>query len=274
MTDRYKALTTSFELKTVIGKRSFSRSYCDDVTGSQIYTTKPPVAKLSLTPIPQAINTNLSWDVSQSGSATGTIDRFSLTFGGPTSTGDLLNQDWAIDPLTGVIQYTQLGDYVATLVVTDTLGVVSTPAQVNVAIVEFQNLQFAFIGTNDNGVYVLSPGNPAAAINTGLTDLELRNMVLHPAYRNNTDKHLWVTSISGIAFTINSGTAWTEITNTTLGEPVDPEGATTSDLDNIGITFDLSDPDIIYLLRVFPGTNSWMYKSTDYGETWTNTKIT
>ncbi len=159
--DRYLSNTTGFEIKVEKGVRFTPRFYCDDTTGT-VYITKNPVAVLILDPIVQFINTNIAWDVSNSVSATGTIDTYDLTFGGGGAS-DLTGQSFA-GAKTGNVQYTSTGTFTVTLTVTDTGGLVSQPAKQVVNIVDIQSINKVYIATDDTGIFTYLPGGTPAAL--------------------------------------------------------------------------------------------------------------
>jgi len=281
--ERYKTNTTSFETEVLIGKVFYIRSYCDDTSGTT-YITKAPVCKLKMTPVVQFADTNIAWDISNSISATGTIDTFDIAWGGPVNLADLSGQSWAADPKTGNIQYTALGTYTVTASVTDTLGAKSKEQKIEIRIIPatgFVNLQRAYISTIDGGVFVLKPGgvDPTAS-NTGLTSnhINIRSIRMHPAYKSlpPNQQHIWAATQDGVAYTVDGAANWTVISEATLGTPTntaaDGTPPTATDPDNIDIAFDPQDARRVYLLRT-TATRCWLYVTDDYGATWSNTQI-
>ncbi len=275
--ERYKSNITSFEVELRIGKVFYLRSYCDDTSGTT-YITKPPVCKLKLAPVVQFSETNIAWDISQSVSATGTIDTFDIDWGGPTDIGSLSSQNWASDPLTGNVQYTAESVYTVTASVTDTLGVKSKEQKVEVRI-EALNMQRVYISTIDGGIFTLTPGTEPLAANEGLTGghLNIRSMRMHPAYKGLplNEQHLWCATEDGVTFSLDGAISWSVISEATLGTPTNTVGdapaPSASDPDNIDIAFDPQDLRRVYLLRT-TATRSWLYLTDDYGTTWSNTQ--
>ena len=278
--DRYKTNTTGLEIIVEKGVRFTPRFYCDDTTGT-VYLTKAPVAVLILTPTVQFINTNIAWDVSNSVSATGTIDTYDLTFGGGGAT-DLLAQSFA-GAKTGTVQYTSTGTFTVTLTVTDTGGLVSQPAKQIVNIVDIQGIAKVYIATSDTGIFTYLPGGTPVTANTGLSggDLNVNDGRLNPWYSwlANNQHHYWMCNDNGIAFSTDGAATWTKITKATMGNPTNTAGdatpPTTSDLDEIAIAFDPQDIQRVYLLRVtdstFNASNSpraFLYFTDDYGTSW------
>lgn len=281
--ERYKTTKTGLEVRSLTGGVINPRSYCDDPTIGTIgiYITKGPVCKLKMTPVRQFPNTNIAWDISGSGSATGTIDTFDITWGGTTDIGNLSSQDWSSDPQTGNVQYTTVGTYTATATVTDLLGVTSEPCTVEIEIVDDFPDQRLYIGTTDAGVYYRDPGDSdVTASNTGLTggDLLLRSLRINPAYSDLPlgQQHLWACNENGVIYTTDGGATWTEISEATLGTPTNTAGdspaPSASDPDNIDLWFDPTDPDRVYVLRT-TSTRTWLYWSDDYGDTWDNEQV-
>jgi hypothetical protein len=281
--DQYTGLIAGFESKLQTGKTFSPRSYCDDPTIGPvgIYVAKEPVAKLLLTPLVQFINTNIAWDISQSVSTTSTIDTYDIAFGGGGAS-DLSAQSWS-GAKTGNVQFTTAGSYIVSATVTDVLGSVSKDAR-QVVTIEPSNFQRVYIGTTDGGMFILTPTTGPTAANTGLTgnSTNFRAMRMHPAYKElATDKqHIWAATEDGVAFSVDGGENWTEITEPTLGTPTndaaDSPAPAAADPDNIDLAFDPQDKDRVYLLRttISPKKRTWLYTSDDYGTTWTNVQIT
>ena len=281
--DRYKEPNSGLEIRAWVGGRFRPRFYCDDPTGG-VYETKAPVAKLKLTPKIQFINTNIAWDVSESDSATGTIDEFDLTFGGGGAT-NLTAQDWAVDPKTGNVQYTTTGQYTVSLVVRDTLGNQSQAAEQQVFIVDLQAIGTVFIATDDGGLYKYSAGGSPAASNGALSggDIQFASGRLNPHYRRLAVgyTHYWAATANGISYSTDGGQNWLTIPNAVLGDPTNTAGdgspPGTDDLDNIAVQFDPQDPRRVYLLRAtdstWNGANDprlFLFWSDNYGLTWSS----
>ncbi len=280
--DRYKTPTTGLEIIAQLGKNFNPRYYCDDTTGT-VYVTKNPVAVLKLTPTVQFINTNVAWDVSQSVSATGTIDTYDLTFGGGGAS-DLLAQSFA-GAKTGNVQYTSTGTFTVTLTVTDTGGLVSAPAKQIVNIVDIQGISKIYIATSDTGIFTYLPGGTPATANTGLSggDLNVNSGKLNPNFAHLAvgQHHYWMCNDNGIAFSVDGCASYTKITKATLGNPTNTAGdgspPDTDDLDEIAIAFDPQDIRRVYLLRVTDSTwnasfdpRAFLYWTNDYGTSWTS----
>jgi len=275
--DRYTDKITSFETRSYIGPAFYIRSFCDDPSGTT-YLSKPPVCKLSLSPSVQFASTNIAWDISNSRSATGTIDTFDIEWNGTTNIGDLSAQDWSTDPTSGNVQYTGTGTYTATATVTDTLGKESSPAKVTVTIVTRE--QRVYIGTSDAGVFILTPTTGPTAANAGLTgdDLKLRTLRAHPAHADQQTErqHIWIATAAGLAYSVDGATTWTLIPAADLGTPenaaADDPAPATGDLDQIDLWFDPQDDRRVYVLRT-TATRTWLYYTDDYGGTWSNEQV-
>lgn len=275
--ERYTSKVTSLETRSYLGPAFYIRSFCDDPTGTT-YLSKPPVCKLKLTPRTQFANVNIAWDISGSRSATGTIDTFDIDWGGTTDIGDLAGQLWASDPKTGNVQYTTVGKWVASATVTDTLGKKSAPCKVEVNIVTRD--QRLYIGTTNGGLFILTPTTGPTASNTGLSGNHpnFRALHVHPAYADlqTEQQHLWAATGDGVAYSVDGGANWSVISKTTLGAPenaaADSPAPVTADLDQIDLWFDPANQNVIYLLRT-TATRTWVYKSGDYGATWTNNQV-
>ena len=280
--ERYTSLTTGIEFRSRIGDRINPRSYCDDDTLGpvDIYINKAPVCKLKLTPTTQFATTNIAWDISQSVSSTSTIDTFDIDWGGATDIGNLSAQDWSSDPKSGNVQFDDIGKYLVVASVTDLLGETSKYCQTIVNIVDYVSLQRLYIGTTNNGIYVLEPGSDPLEANNGLSSghLLFRSSRMNPAYKTlpTGQQHLWACTEDGLAYTIDGADNWSVISKATLGTPVndaaDDPAPATADLDQIDIAFDPTDPGHIIVLRTTT-TRTWIYESLDYGATWSNYQV-
>ena len=279
--ERYKSNITSFEVESLVGKVFNIRSYCDDTTGTT-YETKAPACKLIMTPPVQFTDTNIAWDISNSVSATGTVDTYSIAFGGPTDTGDISAASWA-GAKTGTIQYTAPGTYTVVSSVVDTLGAKSKECKQEVQIIlagTYINIQRVYISTIDGGVFILEPGLAPYASNSGLTGnhINVRSMHMHPVYKELPidQHHIWIATEDGVAYSTDGAANWTIISEATLGTPenaaADGTPPTASDPDNIDIAFDPTDQRRVYLLRT-TATRAWLYYTDDYGVTWNNEQI-
>lgn len=285
--DRYLDPETGLEIRAFVGDNFQPAFYCDDPTGG-VYTTKAPAAKLIMSPAVQFVNTNIAWDVSQSTSATGTIDTFDITWGGTTDIGNLSSQDWSSDPTSGNVQYTTVGTYSASLVMTDTGGNVSQPSVVTVNIVSLVGLAKAYIATSDTGLFTYVPGGSPAASNGSLTAAQklFNSGLLNPHFTalGVSQHHYWAATPTDIVYTTNGGTSWTAITTATMDDPTNTAGDATppdtDDLDCVAVGFDPQDQRRVYVLRVtdsaWNGSNdprAFLYWSDDYGATWSSVGI-
>ncbi len=274
--------TTGFEIKVEKGVRFAPRFYCGDPSGG-VFLTKAPVAVLIITPTVQFINTNLAWDVSNSVSATGTIDTYDLTFGGGGAS-DLTGQSFA-GAKTGNVQYTSTGTFTVTLIVTDTGGLVSQPAKQIVNIVDVQGISKVYIATDDTGIFTYLPGGTPATANTGLSagDLNVNDGRLNPSFSHLAvgQHHYWITNDNGLAFSVDGCATYTKITKATLGNPTNTAGdgspPDTDDLDEIALAFDSQNIRRVYLLRLTNSTwnasfdpRAFLYFTDDYGTSWTS----
>lgn len=237
-----------------------------------------------MSPIVQFINTNIAWDVSQSVSASGTIDTWDLNFGGGGA-ANLSAQDWASDPKTGNVQYTTVGTYTAALTMTDTGGNVSQAAKQTIQIVDTIGFAKAYIATGDTGLFVYSAGGSPATSNTGLSgdDLIFSAGRLHRFTDDfgNTKHHYWACTGNGLAYSVNGGATWTTISRATLGDPTNTAGdgspPDTDDLDQAAIAFDPQDWRRVYCLRMTNAAwnaandpRAFLYWTDDYGATWSS----
>ena len=280
--DRYKSNTTGFETIAQKGKNFRPRFFCDDATDG-VYITKAPVAKLKMTPLVQFINTNIAWSVSASRSSTGTIDTFDLTFGGGGAS-DLTSQDWDVDPLTGNVQYDTVGQYTATLFVTDTLSNRSQAATLTIDIVDIEAvISKQYTATSDAGIFTYIPGGTPTAANTGLSggDLNSKSGRLNEHFANDPvdQQHYWQCNDNGIAFSVDGCATYTKITKATLGDPTNTAGdgspPDTNDLNEISTAPDPQDIRRQYLLRMTNATwnasfdpRAFLYWTDDYGVSW------
>ena len=279
--ERYTSNTTGFETVAQKGKNFRPRFMCDDAIG--VYTTKAPVPKLKMTPLVQFINTNIAWDVSASRTQSGTIDTFDLTFGGGGAS-DLTGQDWDVDPLTGNVQYDTVGQYTATLFVTDTLSNRSQAATLTIDIVDIEAvISKEYTGTSDTGIFTYLPGGAPVTANSGLSggDLNVSMGRLNPHYKSLPvgQQHYWFACDTGVIFSTDGAATYTKITKATLGDPTNTAGdgspPDTDDLDEISVAFDPQDIRRVYLVRVTDATwnasfdpRAFLYWSNDYGVSW------
>ncbi len=281
--DQYTGLIGGFENRLQTGKTFTPRSYCDDPTLGPvgIYIAKEPACKLLVTPLSQFINTNVAWDISQSVSTTSTLDTYDISFGGGGAT-DISGAAWS-GAKTGNVQYTTPGIYTIAASVTDVLGSVSKDAQLTIHIFDsFVNLQRCYIGTTDGGMLILTPTTGPAAANTGLTGNHANFMIMrmHPAYKDLSpdQQHVWATTEDGVAFTVDGAANWTVISEATLGTPTNTAGDSpapaAADPNNIDIAFDPQDSSRVYVVRTWVSPKrTWLYKTDDYGATWSNTQV-
>lgn len=273
--ERYTSQITGLELISYTGNVFTPRSYCDDPLGG-VYVAKEPVCKLLMAPLVQFVSTNIAWDISQSSSATGTISTYTIAFGGG-GVSNITGAAWA-GAKTGTVQYNATGAYTVTAYVTDTLSKQSKQVVQPILIVAKE--QRVYIGTTDTGLFVMTPTAGPAASNTGLTgdNLKFRAAHLHPAYRAllPAQQHVWACTKSGVIYSTDGAATWNLITKATLGAPENDAGDNpapgTNDLDQIDLCFDPQDARRVYVLRT-TATRSWLYITTDYGITWTNTQV-
>jgi hypothetical protein len=224
------------------------------------------------------VDTDIAWDISQSRSTTGTIDEFFIDWGGTTDIGDLSNQAWASDPKTGNVQYTTVGTYTVEAYVVDLLNEKSKRAKIEIQIVE--PVERVYIGTSDSGVFVMDDGGTPTASNSGLSgdDLDVRAIRLNPHYADlpQGQQHVWLCAKTGLAYSTDGASTWTKISEATLGTPTNTAGddpaPASSDLDQIDLCFDPQDSRRLYLLRT-TSTRAWLYTSSDYGASWSNTQV-
>lgn len=266
-----------FESLADVGNNFQIRSYCDDA--EVVYLTKPPICKLLLDPRTQGANINIAWDISNSRAPTGTIDTFDINWGGATDIGDLVNQDFDVDPTSGNVQYTSEGRFIVTVTVKDTLGVVSKPCRQVVTIGPTTTSVFIYIATVDTGVFVyLQDDDSVVTKSTGLTGdfLKVRGMVINPLTDTLplTQVNIIIATLAGPAFTVNGGNSWTTIDQSTMGTPVNDAGdipaPVIGDLEVIDVSLDPTNPNIVSFLLVDPLTRSWVYTTTDGGASWNN----
>ena len=233
-----------------------------------------------MTPTVQLINTNIAWSVSASRSATGTIDTFDLTFGGGGAS-DLAGQDWSVDPLTGNVQYTTVGQYTATLYVTDTLSNRSQAATLTIDIVDVAGIAKVYIATSDTGIFTYLPGGTPVTANAGLSggDLNVNSGKLNPNFEGDPvgQQHYWFGNDNGIAFSTDGAATWTEISKAALGDPTNTAGdgspPDTDDLEEIAMAYDPQDIRRVYCLRVTDATwnasfdpRAYLYWNDNYGK--------
>lgn len=285
--ERYRSANqTGFETVLYSGQIFTPRSYCDDPTLGPvgIYVAKAPVCKLLITPTVQFANVNVAWDISQSSSATSTIDTFDIAFGGG-GPSDLSSQDWSSDPKTGNVQYTSTGRRTITASVTDLLGAQSNECKITIDIVDYVSLQRLYIGvtgTSNPGCYILTPSGGPTQANTGLTGNHpnFRMLKIHPAYRDLPvgQQHLWAATEDGVAYTTDGATSWTVIGKASLGTPANNAGDSpapaATDLELVDLAFDPQDPRRVYVVgRTTATPRTWLYVTDDYGANWSNYQV-
>ena len=182
-----------------------------------------------------------------------------------------------MDPTSGNVIYDDLGTYTVEAYVKDVLTTESQHVFITVEIVLPD--ERAYIPSTDLGVFVMIDGATPVASNTGLSgdQLKLRPLRLHPAYADLTGskQHVWVATKDGVSYSTDGAANWTNISKADLGTPVntaeDSPAPATADLDQLDVCFDPQDPARVYIVR-FTTTpeRTWLYKSDDYGESWSN----
>lgn len=269
---------TGFESVLYSGGKFTPRAFCDDLDAAAIYATKPPVCKLKVTPRVQILGEAIAWDISQSRSATSTLDEYTIDFGGG-GVSNISGAAWS-GSKTGSVTYDDTGTYTIEAHVTDLLGAESNHVFIEVEIVE--PVERLYIGTSDSGLFIMDNGGTPAASNSGLSgdDLKLRAVRLHPAYADldADNQHVWLVTKTGLAYSTDGGATWTKISEATLGTPANTAGddpaPDADDPDNIDLAFDPQDRDRLYLLRTTVSPlRAWLYKSDDYGASWSNTQV-
>ncbi len=287
--DRYEQASTGYEVKAYIGDIWNVRGYCDDPLGG-VYVTKEPVCKLLVTPLSVFINTNFSWDISQSMVQQGTLDTYDIDFDGPTSGGDISAAAWA-GAKTGVNQYTSPGHYTIVAYVTDTIPEKSKEVRIPIVAIDgasessggaddYESLQRLYVGITDSGCWLRTATTAFAAANTGLSgaDLNFREMVINPLTRDlgNANHHLVAATKNGVAYTFDGAANWLTVSKATLGDPVNTAGdgtpPVTADLDQIRVFFDPRLSQRVYCVRT-KSNRAWLYYSDDYLASWNNVQI-
>lgn len=279
--ERYANPTeTGIELEVSSGRIFTPRFYCCNNIGGpiQLYTTKPPVCHLSLTPRVQILGEPIAWSIGDSYSSTETIDAFWVDWGGATDIGNLSGEDFLTDPTSGDVVYDAVGRYTVTAYVRDVLGTDSQPVSITVEIVE--PAETIYIGSTDAGAFRSIDGSEPAHASSGLSgeDLKLRAIRLNPHYADlpQAQHHVWICCKTGLAYSTDGAATWTKISEAALGTPSNTAGddpaPATADLDQIDLCFDPQDNRRLYLLRT-TATRAWLYTSSDYGTSWSNTQV-
>lgn len=277
--DRFKNdQRTGLEVYLQSGAVWTPRAYCDDPSATGIYSNKAPVCKLAVSPRTQFTGEAQAWDISDSMSATSTIDTFNIDWGGDTDIGNISAGDWATDPLSGDVVYDEAGEYTIEAYVVDLLGVESQHVFLTVVVTD--PIERIYIGTSDAGVFISDNGSEPAASNSGLSgdDLKLRAVRLNPhtAESQAGDQHVWLCTATGLAYSTDGAATWTKISKADLGTPANTAGddpaADTDDLDQIDLCFDPQDQQRVYVLRT-TATRAWLYYTDDYGATWSNEQV-
>ena len=277
--ERYSQSPTGWEGEVWSGSVFTPRFFC--CNNDIVYATKPPVCHLSLIPRVQYLGQPIAWNISNSYSPTDTVDLFYIDWGGATDIGDLSGEDFNVDPTSGNVVYDDLGTYTVEAYVKDVLTTESQHVFITVEIVLPE--ERVYIPTTDLGVFISISGATPVASNTGLSgdQLKLRSLRVHPAYADlaGSQQHVWLATKDGVSYSTDGGATWANITKATLGTPVNGAGDSpapaSADLDQIDLAFDPQDPRRVYLLRITttPNKRAWVYLSTDYGVSWTNTQV-
>ncbi len=255
------------------------QGYCDDAI--VVYLTKPPICKLTLTPRSQGPNINIAWDISGSRAPTGTIDTFDISWGGTTDIGNLVGQDWAVDPKTGNVQFLFPGRYYVRATVTDTLGVRSQPCILVVTVLEgiIPTINtYIFAASDIDGIFLLL-GGAATDLTVALSTnhKKIRDLTINPLNAQSplNQINLAASTAAGVIITPNGGTTWTTVSKAQLGDPVNTAGdlitPVTADLDQSSIRYS-ANGNQIWLMRE-TATRFWSYLSEDNGATWTNFQV-
>ncbi len=266
-----------FESVADIGANFQIRSYCDD--GTVVYLTKPPVCKLLLDPRTQGANINIAWDISNSRAPTGTIDSFTIQWGGSTDIGDLIAVDFGTGPTSGNVQYTSEGRFTVRATVIDTLGVRSKPCAQVVQIGASQTNVFVLLVTDSAGFWVYTLENNAMVQRSnGLTGLFLdgRGLAIDPL----TDAFplnqvvVWLATIGGPAVTTDGGLNWATIDKATMGVPVNDAGdspaPTLAGLEIVDVMLNPTIPSEVSFLLIDVTERTWVYTTTDFGTSFSN----
>jgi hypothetical protein len=185
--DRFKNDNlTGFETEVQSGAVWYPMAYCDDPDMEGVYVGdgKPPVCKLSLDPVTQHLNEPIAWDISTSMSSTSTIEEFSIDWGGDTDIGNLSNQDWFSDPLSGEVVYDEVGIYEVEAWVVDLLGVESQHVFITVEITppEPEPSGLAAAGSGGSFYSAATLGGTWTERITGLTEgqLDFEDFIVDP----------------------------------------------------------------------------------------------
>ncbi len=285
--DRWKLKSISFEYRVnKTGQNFLPRFFCDDPDSSvpvaqRSYLLKSPAAHFDVQPRVEFLGNSVDWTIANSNSATSTIATFDIFWNGPGPV-DIVAGDWAVDPKSGSVTYTAVGEYIPQGTVTDVLNVTSQVGSATVRIID--EVQAAFVGTNGSGVYSLPPGGTPVQINNGLSGdfLNVRHLIMPPQYKTlpPSQQHVWIATLGGVALTVDGGENWTTIDPTGLGSPEngwgDDPAPITTDLDTTNISFSAANPQQVFVMRttISPELRTWVYKSEDYGATWSNKAVT
>lgn len=279
--ERWQSKTTGLAVSLKSGAVFNPRSYCHDLDIGEVgvYLSKPPVCLLNMDPLVQFTGYPIAWDISASRSATGSIDTFTIDWGGETDLGNISNAPWS-GAKSGLVSYPNIGEYIVTAYVTDLLGKNSKEVELTVEIVA--PIERVYIATTDAGLFLMDNGDEPAQV-AWFSDNQLkgRGVRLDPATRDLPADQQWVWFIhaDGLSNSQDGGASWTHTDKDDLGQPVnlagDAPAPQSSDLDQIGLWFDAHDPRRLYLLRTTtaPNKRAWLYVSDDYGQTWSNYQV-
>ncbi len=225
-----------------------------------------PTASFSFAPDPTSVGEITTFDASASRDTDGVIVRYRWDFG-----------DGAIvDSGANAVQghtYSTGGDRLVTLTVEDDDGAVGQTQRlvrvqraqgqwvqqgppggpVNTVVVHPTNPSIVYIGLQLRGVYRSENGGKTwTAVNTGLTDLNVQQLVISPS----APATLFAVTELGVFRTLDAGVSWSPANGGVLGG-----GASAS----ASLVIHPSNPSILYFAG---GTVRSVYRTIDAGQTW------
>lgn len=230
------------------------RAYCCNINSDGIMgVAKQPVPIVDISPPVVCLGEDISWNLTGSYAPGSTISAWEIDFGDG-------NQDSGatIGTASGTHTYAAIGTYTVTIVIEEGLGKTQTvTAEINVVDCTIPPASWVYVGTYGQGVYYVDYSVPTPlwqALNNGLTGdvLYVRSLVMKPGseYKNPNSHELWIATRGGVYKTEDGGQSWSQVAmpNPSNFEFADSPAATVDELGWHHITFDPTNPDIIYIL--------------------------